>query len=130
MLSSPRKIAKLFIKFVMWGNVMKAEKLLLEYPECVMPWQKAFEEASKNKSISACRWLVKNAQLHDNVIDIHYKNDEVIDIPCKFGYLDTLREIISWDKAYPWYDVIIERIANSPYKDKFDRLLNEIHFRE
>ena len=102
MLSSPRKICKLFIKFTSWNKCSKAEHLITQYPECIMPWQKAFEEAVQNKSYSACNWLYTKAKDNNITIDIHFQNDKFILELCKYGYLDNITMIIQWDKEYQW----------------------------
>ena len=80
MLTSPRKVCKLFIKFVVWCKFTKAEALLLHYPECgiIIPWQKAFEEASMQNSYNACKWIYNKSQELNFALDIHFHNDEII----------------------------------------------------
>ena len=80
MLSSHRKIQKLFIKHLMWNRVKKAEELLTTYPDCCMPWQKAFEESAMNDSFEICIWIMNQRSIYNFEIDIHYNNDELIKI--------------------------------------------------
>jgi hypothetical protein len=126
MLLSPRKVSKLFIKFVVWNKFAKAEQLLMQYPEYVMPWQKAFEEASANNSYNACKWIYDKAKDLFIQIDIHYKNNEILTIPCKMDYLDTIIMIISWDNNYPWMETITPLLETSTKKDKIISKINDI----
>jgi hypothetical protein len=80
MLSSHSKIQKLFIKHLMWNRIKKAEKLLTAYPDCCMPWQKAFEESAKNNSFEVCIWIMNQRLIYNFEINIHYNNDELIQI--------------------------------------------------
>ena len=59
MLSSERKIGKLFIKFLTWNKKKKAINLLDTYPECIMPWQKAFESTADNNMFDICIWILE-----------------------------------------------------------------------
>ncbi len=118
MLTSERKICKLFIKFVAWNKCSKAEQILARYPEYIMPWQKAFEEAFANKSYNSCKWIYNKANMHAVHIDIHYKNNEIMVLACKMDYLDIINMIIQWDSTYPWLEHIMPIIETSKYKDK------------
>lgn len=126
MLSSPRKIRKLFIKFVIWNKFAKADNLLTQYPECEMPWQKAFEEASSKNMHSACKWIYTQAKTRLINIDIHFNNNEILDTPCKLGYLDTIKYIINLEPAYPWIDNISGMIEQSPRKEKIIALIESL----
>lgn len=118
MLTSERKVCKLFIKFIAWNKCSKAEQILARYPEYIMPWQKAFEEAFANKSYNSCKWLYNKAIELSIPIDIHYKNNEIMSLPCKMDYLDIINMIIQWEPNYQWLDHIIPILETSKYKDK------------
>ena len=64
----------------MWNRIQKAEELLTTYPDCCMPWQKAFEESAKNNSFEVCIWIMNNCSIYNFNIDIHYNNDQLIQI--------------------------------------------------
>jgi hypothetical protein len=125
MLTSQRKVCKLFIKFVIWNKFAKAEHLLEKYPDCIMPWQKAFEEASSNKSYNACKWIYNKAKLYSIPIDIHYRNNEILLIPCKMDYLDTINMIILLDINYPWLETIKPLLEFSKHKDKIIEIIQK-----
>lgn len=78
MLSSERKIRKLFIKFLTWNKKMKAINLLDTYLECIMPWQKAFESAADNNNFDICLWILEQQSKYSFIIDIHYNDNIVI----------------------------------------------------
>jgi len=124
MLTSPRKIYKLFIKFTTWNKYSKAENLLKMYPEYIMPWQKAFEEAARNKSYSACNWLFITSKTLGILINIHYNNDELILDVFRNGYLDSASMICSWDKEYPWLILLENRIITMKRNDEIIKLLS------
>lgn len=127
-LTSERKLRKLFIKFVIWNKLLKADNLLKQYPECNMPWQKALEEASMNNMYSACRWIYNNARLREVVLDIHFRNNEILAKPCKLGYIDEVKLIINLETTYPWLENenIREMIEHSPRKEKIMTLFNQV----
>lgn len=125
MLSSPRKICKLFIKFTSWNKCSKAENLIKMYPEYIMPWQKAFEEASLNKSYSACNWLYLQSINYGFTINIHYKNDKLIIDLCKYGYLDNIIMVIKWDKEYHWIEKLTTILETLHNKDKIIELIQK-----
>jgi len=127
-LTSERKLRKLFIKFVIWNKLSKADNLLKQYPECDMPWQKAFEEASMNTSYSACKWIYNNTTVRKVAIDIHFRNNDILAKPCKLGYIDDVKLIINLEPTYPWLENenIREMIEHSPKKEKIMALFNQI----
>jgi hypothetical protein len=125
-LTSERKVRKLFIKFAIWNKFSKADNLLKQYPECDMPWQKALEEASMKNMYCACKWIYNNARLRKIVIDIHFRNNEILATPCKLGYSDDVKFIIKLEPEYPWLENenIREMIEHSPRKEKIMALFN------
>jgi hypothetical protein len=72
MLTSPRKICKLFIKFVIYGKYTKAETLLQHYPEysSIIPWQKAFTEALQQQAYNVCNWIIEKSEILHFTLDI------------------------------------------------------------
>jgi hypothetical protein len=103
-LLSQNKVCKLFIKFLTWSKCSKAEILLQKYPQYIrlLPWQKAFEEASAQYSYNACNWIfTKSNELHF-ALDIHFHNNQIMIYPCKTRSINTIKMIMSWDKEYNW----------------------------
>jgi hypothetical protein len=116
MLTSERKIRKLFIKFLTWDKKAKAINLLETYPECSMPWQKAFECAASNNAYDICLWILDylpQTQLNYTRINIHYEDDilltklENMSIMYRnsngYKYRDYLDKLLNYDKL-PNYD--------------------------
>ena len=79
MLTSEKKIHKLFIKFISWNKINKCSKLLATYPaiSATLPWQKAFEETFRNKQYNACIWIMQQKALYDFEIDVYFNNNEL-----------------------------------------------------
>ena len=98
MLTSTRKLHKLFIKFIEWGKIAKAEKLILQHPNLEMPWQKAFENAVMNKMIQGARWIYENSIHHGVHIDIHRENNKLM------NYL--LKQDCDCDYVIKWYQTL------------------------
>jgi hypothetical protein len=99
MLTSERKLHKLFIKFVTWNKVEKAMKLLEIHPLIEFPLQKAFEESTRNKSYWSSKWIYSLAILKNVKIDIHYNNDEfLLDIKTSNN-----REMLKWIEENNYY---------------------------
>jgi len=90
-----------------------------------MPWQKAFEEASHNKSYSACTWLYIKAKDYNITIDIHFQNDKFASDICKSGYLDNLKMIIQWDKEYQWLEALADILETLHYKDRIIEIIQK-----
>ena len=127
-LTSERKVRKLFIKFAIWNKFPKADNLLKQYPECEMPWQKAFEEASMKNVYSACRWIYNNAKQREVMLDIHFRNNEILATPIKLGYIDDIKFIIKLAPDYQWLEMdnIKEMIEKSTRKEKILALFNQV----
>jgi hypothetical protein len=123
-LTSEKKIKKLFIKFVIWNKFAKANNLLKQYPEYNMPWQKAFEEASSKNMYIACKWIYNHSKQHLINIDIHFNNNEILATPCKFGNLNDIKFIINLEPTYHWIDNIQEMVETSPMKKQIFELLS------
>ena len=77
-LTSNRKLKKLFIKFIEWDKITKAENLIHSHPELDIPWQKAFENASMNKMKRGAEWIYENANTLGSKINIHFENDKLL----------------------------------------------------
>jgi hypothetical protein len=60
MLTSLRKLQKLFIKFIEWGQLAKAEAIIRNNPDLEIPWQKAFVSAVMNNMERSARWVIEN----------------------------------------------------------------------
>lgn len=78
MLTSERKVKKLFIKFLTWNKINKAISLIAKYPEIIMPWQKAFESTFGNNDFDTCIWILQKQSIYNFEINIHYDDDIVI----------------------------------------------------
>jgi hypothetical protein len=124
-LTSERKVRKLFIKFAIWSKYEKVDNLLKQYPECVMPWQKAFEEASMKNAYGACKWIYNSAVNREIMLDIHFRNNEILATSCKLGYLDNIKMICDFDKDYKWLEneYVLAMINSSPRKEKILEIL-------
>lgn len=125
MLSSPRKIQKLFIKFTTWGKLDKAQNLLITYPDIAMPWEKAFIEAIVNKSYGSVKWLYENALALDIHLDIHYNYDQLYQDWCKNGYMYYVEWLIKCDIIYPWRETASILLENCYYKQKILDILHK-----
>jgi hypothetical protein len=99
MLTSERKLCKLFIKFLEWDKIKKAEFLVQTYPNLQMPWQKAFEIAGLNNSFIACKWIYDNTKVP---LDIHFKADALILNLVTRGFTDFIKWLVMLEPIYSW----------------------------
>ena len=117
MLTSERKLQKLFIKFIEWGKITKAENLITLHPELEIPWQKAFESAAMNKMQCGVEWIYTRANQQNIEINIHFDNDKLLN----YMILQGCRYIIKWlilqDSAYPWKPHITNETMARASKD-------------
>lgn len=125
MLSSPRKIQKLFIKFTAWRKMHKAMNLLTTYPEIIMPWEKAFIEAIQNKAYNSIVWLYKEALSRGIILDIHYNHDHLYQEFCKLGYIQMIEWLFSCDTTYKWNETATILIENSPNRMRIMNVLEK-----
>lgn len=103
MLTSERKVKKLFIKFLTWMKIKKAENLLKQYPDFNFPWQKALEEAAGKNTFSSCEWIITTATLKYNItLDIHFEDNILYKNASKYRYNDILDILTKTDPIYPW----------------------------
>ena len=112
MLTSPRKLQKLFIKFISWGLIPKAQNLLNQYPTLEIPWQKAFEETLINRYIyiNAVEWILEKSLEQGFIINPHIDNDKIM----KQLILSEKMECIRWlikitkinNETYPWKEYL------------------------
>jgi len=102
MLTSGFKLQKLFIKFIEWGKIAKAENLILSHPELEIPWQKAFERAALNKEERGSGWIYEHSSKLGIKIDIHFENDKLLN----YLILQERRYFIQWlmslEPDYQW----------------------------
>ena len=112
MLSSPRKVSKLFIKFLKWGKIDKANYLLTQYPEYELPYQKAFQESYENKCLNSCKWIYEYC-IQNNV---EFKIDNIISVflyACDTRNWDFVKLIINNDKnSYNWKNIVLDALQN------------------
>lgn len=124
MLTSERKIRKLFIKFLTWNKKNKALNLLETYPECIMPWQKAFESAAGNNAYDICIWILEYLNQSHSIIptpsnstisriNIHYDDNILLD------KLEKMAIMYRESSKYRYYiDKLIEYESSSKDKDR------------
>lgn len=124
MLTSERKIRKLFIKFLTWNKKNKALNLLETYPECIMPWQKAFESAAGNNAYDICIWILEYLnQSHPIIptpsnstisrINIYYDDNILLD------KLEKMAIMYRESSKYRYYiDKLMEYESSSKDKDR------------
>jgi hypothetical protein len=124
MLTSERKICKLFIKFLEWDKIEKATNLITMYPNLQAPWQKAFERAAINKMDRGSKWTYEYANKLGLKIDIHFENDKLIN----YLILQECRYFIKWlisiEPNYPWLNKITSENILHSKKDILE-ILNE-----
>ena len=117
MLTSERKLQKLFIKFVEWGKITKAENLIQTHPELEIPWQNAFERAGLNKIERSAGWIFERASKLGLKIDIHFDNDKLLN----YLVLQECRYFIKWlvalEPNYSWKSIITSETALRARKD-------------
>lgn len=107
MLTSERKVKKLFIKFLTWMKIEKAKKLLKQYPHIIFPWQKALEEAASKNEFSSCKWIITTAIIQYNTpLDIHFENDIIYKNASKFHYKTMLDILTTTEPEYPWNTIL------------------------
>lgn len=102
MLTSERKLQKLFIKFIEWGHVIKAENLIKLHSELEIPWQKAFESATMNKMERGAIWIYDLACKRGVKIDIHFDNDKLLNYLILQDCRYFLKWLIGLESNYPW----------------------------
>ena len=124
MLSSERKIKKLFIKFLTWNQIKKAINLVNVYPDCIMPWQKAFESAAGNNAYDICIWILEYLNQSHSIIptpsnstisriNIHYDDNILLD------KLEKMAIMYRESSKYRYYiDKLIEYESSSKDKDR------------
>jgi len=106
MLTSERKVKKLFIKFLTWMKIEKAKNLLKQYPHIVFPWQKALEEAASRNEFSSCKWIITTATTEYNTpLDIHFEDDIIYKNVSKFRYKDILEFLTKTEPEYNWLEI-------------------------
>lgn len=127
MLTSERKICKLFIKFLEWDKIDKAANLIQTYPNLAMPWQKAFECASMNYSLRACQWINEQHRINVNnddgtgtgtgnntsvvVLDIHFNNDALFVQLVTRGCIDFVKWLVSLEPMYLWKNQLAQPLS-------------------
>lgn len=111
MLSSPRKISKLFIKFLKWGKIDKTILLIQKYPDLILPYEKAFLESFDNKVLRSCKWIYEYCLEHH--LELNIKN--IINIciyACETRNWDFVKLIIDNNQSYNWKNIILDAIEN------------------
>lgn len=122
MLTSERKLQKLFIKFIEWGKITKAENLMALNPKLEIPWQKAFESAGMNRNMHGVEWIYKRVSHncysnHDIRINIHFDNDKLMNYMILHGCRYIIKWLISQDSTYPWKKHITNETLARASKD-------------
>ena len=117
MLTSERKLCKLFIKFIEWGKIAKAENLMQLNPELEFPLQKAFESAALNKMERGAGWTYELACKLSVKIDIHFDNDKLVN----YLAIQECRSFIKWllalEPNYQWKSTITSETLLLARKD-------------
>lgn len=124
MLTSERKLQKLFIKFIEWGKVAKAANLTLSHPELEIPWQKAFEKAALNNEERGARWIYERVSTSTLgiKIDIHFENDKLLNYLTLQDYQYFIKWIIALEPTYPWLSTITNETLARARKDTLSML--------
>lgn len=122
MLTSERKLQKLFIKFIEWGKVAKAANLILSHPELEIPWQKAFEKAALNNEERGAGWIYESASKLGIKIDIHFENDKLLNYLTLQNYQYFIKWIIALEPNYPWLSKITQETLARARKDTLSML--------
>lgn len=117
MITSKRKLQKLFIKFIEWEKITKAENLVELHPELVIPWQKAFECAAMNKMNRGMEWIYTRANQQNIKINIHFDNDKLLNYMILQGCRYIIKWLISKDLSYPWKTNITNETVARASKD-------------
>jgi len=123
-LSSNRKLKKLFIKFIEWDKITKAENLIHLHPELDIPWQKAFENAAMNKMKRGAEWIYENANKLGSKINIHFENDKLLNYLVVQECQYFIKWFISLEPDYPWLSKITSENITHSRKDILDILLS------
>jgi hypothetical protein len=107
MLTSERKVKKLFIKFLTWMKIDKAKNLLKQYPDIIFPWQKALIEAAGKNSFNSCRWIITTAITEYNTpLDIHFEDNILYKNASKYRYKDMLEILTTTEPDYDWQGIL------------------------
>ena len=117
MLTSERKLHKLFIKFIEWGQVAKAENLILSHPELEVPLQKAFERASLNKEERGAGWIYERGRKLGIKIDIHFDNNKLLNYLILQECQYFIKWLIALEPNYPWLSNITQETLSRARKD-------------
>jgi hypothetical protein len=122
MLTSERKLQKLFIKFVEWGKIAKACNLLMKHPELEIPWQKAFEKAGLNKIEHSARWIYEQAKQLGVKVDIHFDYDKLVNYLILHECRYLIKWLISLEPNYSWKSNITCETLSRVRKDTLEIL--------
>jgi len=117
MLTSQRKLQKLFIKFIEWGKLVKVEKLMQIHPELEIPWQKAFESAALNRNSRGAEWIYERATPLGLQIDIHFDKDKLINYLVVLDNRCLIKWLIGLEPNYPWINTISSETLKRARKD-------------
>lgn len=102
MLTSERKLQKLFIKFVEWGKIKKANQLMQSHPNLIIPWQKAFECAAMNQMLRGAEWVYNQAKCNGLDIDTHFENDKLLNHLILQQSMYFIKWLLALEPNYPW----------------------------
>jgi len=117
MLTSERKLQKLFIKFIEWGQLSKAENLILSHPGLEIPWQKAFERAALNKEIRGAELIYERASKLGIKIDFHFDNNKLLNYLILQECQYFIKWLMSLEPDYQWLSNISSETLSRSRKD-------------
>lgn len=131
MLTSPRKLKKLFIKFVSWGAIQKAKNLIELHPLLDLPLQKAFEESLLNSCIRSAVWIIEIAHAKGVIIDIHGNDDNLMKQLVSSEKVEQIRWLIKFTRDVEticqWRDRLnLEEWEQTPGRRKLPKYILEL----